>query len=271
MNDTSMSRTSILSRSLVAGYKKMENKSASTTSKHPADVQHCSEMGERQCEDGSCILRVDLCPEEELMNQNTILIMIVVGLAIIIFLIILYCFQQRKRRLGRMISMINEEEDAEDSDHASLYAPPPTYHEVISTDLYPPTPQQQPKRNRMSSTEEPRTPPPTYDIALHLLAVSDDSILNKLKKPCPSKLIQRSLSLNQIGSNLTQTPQVTHTPNKRACEFNIKNCTWKFNFSRQFSLNLPKRLDRRFQETDKSASVDLSSHDLTWNMNANLV
>lgn len=35
--------------------------------------------------------------EEQLMNQNTILIMIVVGLAVVIFLIVLYCFQQRNR------------------------------------------------------------------------------------------------------------------------------------------------------------------------------
>ncbi|KAK3576387.1 hypothetical protein CHS0354_018934 [Potamilus streckersoni] len=271
MNDSLMSKVDILSGNLVASYKKMESKPGSTTSKPPTEVQHCSEMGERQCEDGSCILRVDLCPEEELMNQNTILIMIVVGLAVIIFLIILYCFQQRKRQAGRMISVLSEEGDAEDGEHASLYAPPPTYHEVITTDLYPPTPQQQPKRNRMSSTEEPRTPPPTYDIALHLLAVSDDSILNKIKKPCPSKLIRRSLSLNQINSDQTQTPQTTHTPNKRACEYNKKNCSWKFNFSRQFSLNLPRKSERGLKETDKIAPENLPSHNLNWNMNANFV
>ena len=38
-----------------------------------------------------------LTAEEQLMNQNTILIMIVVGLAVVIFLIVLYCFQQRNR------------------------------------------------------------------------------------------------------------------------------------------------------------------------------
>ena len=39
--------------------------------------------------------------EEQLMNQNTILIMVVVGLAVVVFLVILYCFQQRQRRHNR--------------------------------------------------------------------------------------------------------------------------------------------------------------------------
>ena len=38
------------------------------------------------------------------MNQNTILIMIVVGMAVIVFLIILYCFQQRQREANRAAS-----------------------------------------------------------------------------------------------------------------------------------------------------------------------
>lgn len=37
------------------------------------------------------------------MNQNTILIMIVVGLAVVVFLVILYCFQQRQRRADRRL------------------------------------------------------------------------------------------------------------------------------------------------------------------------
>ena len=39
--------------------------------------------------------------EEQMMNQNTILIMVVVGLAVVVFLVILYCFQQRQRRNDR--------------------------------------------------------------------------------------------------------------------------------------------------------------------------
>lgn len=38
--------------------------------------------------------------EEQLINQNTILIMIVVGIAVVVFVVILYCLQQRRRYRG---------------------------------------------------------------------------------------------------------------------------------------------------------------------------
>lgn len=52
-----------------------------------------------------CFIMLDLA-EEKLMNQNTILIMIVVGLAVVVFLVILYCFQQRQRRANRELGIV---------------------------------------------------------------------------------------------------------------------------------------------------------------------
>ena len=53
-----------------------------------------------------CFIMLDLA-EEKLMNQNTILIMIVVGLAVVVFLVILYCFQQRQRRANRELGIVH--------------------------------------------------------------------------------------------------------------------------------------------------------------------
>ncbi|CAG2190253.1 unnamed protein product [Mytilus edulis] len=71
-----------------------------TVPKEP-EYRSCELSGEKTCNDGRCISKIDLCPEEQLMNQNTILIMIVVGIAVVIFLIVLYCFQQRQRNASR--------------------------------------------------------------------------------------------------------------------------------------------------------------------------
>ena len=42
----------------------------------------------------SCVF--SLTAEEEMMNQDTILIMIGVGMGVVLFLIMLYCLQQRR-------------------------------------------------------------------------------------------------------------------------------------------------------------------------------
>ncbi|XP_033755407.1 uncharacterized protein LOC117338245 [Pecten maximus] len=170
----------------------------------------CSFNGERQCEDGSCIQAVDLCPEEQLMNQNTILIMIVVGLAVVIFLIVLYCFQQRQREGNRRPGSFTEA-NGDDEDHASLYMPPPTYEEVVTTDLYPPTPQMRLARGRITSTEEPpMTPPPNYDVALTILARSHESVFGKIpfirrKSSCVSR---RSFSVDNVNNVELAPPPV---------------------------------------------------------------
>ncbi|XP_060074540.1 uncharacterized protein LOC132554250 [Ylistrum balloti] len=173
----------------------------------------CSFNGERQCEDGSCIQAVDLCPEEQLMNQNTILIMIVVGLAVVIFLIVLYCFQQRQREGNRRPGSLSEA-NHDDDDHASLYMPPPTYEEVVTTDLYPPTPQMRLARGRITSNEEPpMTPPPNYDAALSILARSHESVFGKIpfirrKSSCVSR---RSFSVDNVNNLELAPPPATVT------------------------------------------------------------
>ncbi|XP_046565056.1 uncharacterized protein LOC124273791 [Haliotis rubra] len=156
--------------------------SDSSGERKPVTEFKCDLTIYRQCEDGSCISKVELCPDEQIMNQNTILIMIVVGMAVVIFLIILYCFQQRQRGNGRSgrndhFESINGEGMSGDGDNASLFMPPPTYDEVVTTDLYPATPQML-RNTRMSSSDEPpMTPPPNYEVALHILAQSHESVL----------------------------------------------------------------------------------------------
>ncbi|XP_069111922.1 uncharacterized protein [Argopecten irradians] len=178
----------------------------STTSVRPGMEIHsnpaCSFNGDRQCEDGSCIKAVDLCPEEQLMNQNTILIMIVVGLAVVIFLIVLYCFQQRQR-VGTRRNGSFTDGNRDDEDHASLYMPPPTYEEVVTTDLYPPTPQMRLARGRMTSSEEPpMTPPPNYDAALTILARSHESVFGKtpFMRRNSSCVSRRSFSVDNVNN-----------------------------------------------------------------------
>ncbi|OWF42038.1 uncharacterized protein LOC110461658 [Mizuhopecten yessoensis] len=195
--------------------KAMQKIGSALTSMIPRMESHsnppCSFNGERQCEDGSCIQAVDLCPEEQLMNQNTILIMIVVGLAVVIFLIVLYCFQQRQREGNRRPSSMTET-NRDEEDHASLYMPPPTYEEVVTTDLYPPTPQMRLARGRITSIEEPpMTPPPNYDAALSILARSHESVFGKIpfmrrKSSCVSR---RSFSVDNVNNVELAPPPVS--------------------------------------------------------------
>ncbi|XP_062608916.1 uncharacterized protein LOC134270676 isoform X2 [Saccostrea cucullata] len=175
------------------------------------DRTRCELENYRLCADGSCISQVDLCPEEQLMNQNTILIMIVVGLAVVIFLIVLYCFQQRNRSpshvRGRSVRSSGTNDEA---DRVSLFLPPPTYDEVITTNLYPPTPQILQRRDRIASSEEPMTPPPNYDTALILLSRSHESVLSPKyegvpKRPAVSNGHRRSLSVDQLSPNSGDT------------------------------------------------------------------
>ncbi|CAC5370775.1 unnamed protein product [Mytilus coruscus] len=152
-----------------------------TVPKEP-EYSSCELSGEKTCNDGRCISKIDLCPEEQLMNQNTILIMIVVGIAVVIFLIVLYCFQQRQRnasrsRLRNQTSIDNDMEP----ERSSLFEPPPAYDEAIDTRLYPPTPQMLRDRSLRPPSEDqpPMTPPPNYDTALQILARSHESVLGK--------------------------------------------------------------------------------------------
>ncbi|CAG5121713.1 unnamed protein product [Candidula unifasciata] len=158
----------------------------------------CPSSGHRQCKDGSCIAKVDLCAEEQTMNQNTIFIMIVVGMVVVIVLIILYCFQQRSQRraLRRHAIQGNLDSVVGDGDNTSLNMPPPSYEEVVNTNLYPATPVLQ---RGMSAVDEPRTPPPNYDTALDILASSHDSIL-PLKQASKSLVVRRSVS-TEFGLN----------------------------------------------------------------------
>nr|XP_022342150.1 uncharacterized protein LOC111135951 [Crassostrea virginica] len=177
------------------------------------DHNACEVENFRVCADGSCISQVDLCPEEQLMNQNTILIMIVVGLAVVIFLIVLYCFQQRNRSpthtRGR--SVRSSGANGDEADRVSLFLPPPTYDEVITTNLYPPTPQMLLRRDRVASAEEPpMTPPPNYDTALVLLSRSHESVLSPnfdtaSKRPSFNYGHRRSLSVDQLSPNAGDT------------------------------------------------------------------
>lgn len=194
----------------------------------------CEVENYRLCADGSCISQVDLCPEEQLMNQNTILIMIVVGLAVVIFLIVLYCFQQRNRSPthSRGRSVRSSGTNGDEADRISLFLPPPTYDEVITTNLYPPTPQIFHRRDRITSSEElPMTPPPNYDTALILLSRSHESVLSPSydtvpKRPSLNRGHRRSLSVDQLSPNLGDTSvqifhfQETAEPNQDKANFN---------------------------------------------------
>lgn len=183
------------------------------------DKKACEVESYRLCADGSCISQVDLCPEEQLMNQNTILIMIVVGLAVVIFLIVLYCFQQRNRSPthSRGRSVRSSGTNGDEADRISLFLPPPTYDEVITTNLYPPTPQIFHRRDRITSSEEPpMTPPPNYDTALMLLSRSHESVLSPSydtapKRPSLNRGHRRSLSVDHLSPNLGDTSvQIFH-------------------------------------------------------------
>ncbi|ESO89759.1 hypothetical protein LOTGIDRAFT_234148 [Lottia gigantea] len=179
-----------------------------TTVKEDIPSMDCLAPAERRCADGSCIYKNDLCEEEQILNQNTILIMIVIGMAVVIFLIILYCFQQKTRRSGTNRNSLRAfEAGLDDGDNASLYNPPPTYDEVITSGLYPATPQT--RRNiRMSSSEEPITPPPNYEAALTILAQSHESVL--VNKNSKNSVFRRSVSVDSMGrqtsgNNTTET------------------------------------------------------------------
>ncbi|XP_025115611.1 uncharacterized protein LOC112576945 [Pomacea canaliculata] len=153
---------------------------------------HCK-PDKRQCFDGSCIPKGDLCPEEEIMSQDSILIMIGVGMGVVIFLIMLYCLQQRRNA--------NTSETAhsfEDADLQELTVPPPSYEEALNVNIYPPTPVAQRSR-RILSEEEPMTPPPNYDTALHILAQSHESVFFSKEIKPPSPVVRRSVSLDFLS------------------------------------------------------------------------
>ncbi|KAL8593015.1 hypothetical protein ACOMHN_017945 [Nucella lapillus] len=50
----------------------------------------------------------------------------------------------------------------------------------------------------LSVPEEPRTPPPTYDTALHILAHSQENLLSAPALPQSSPL-RRAVSVDQLG------------------------------------------------------------------------
>ncbi|XP_045192152.1 uncharacterized protein LOC123548712 [Mercenaria mercenaria] len=198
----------------------------SATSARP---RRCMSDGERMCEDGSCIARVELCPEEQLMNQNTILIMIIVGLAVVVFLAILYCFQKRQQQANRQLGA--DSGLSEECDNESLYAPPPAYEEVVNSNMYPATPEQ--RRLRQLSLDEPRspmTPPPNYASALIILAQSEESISSK--QHSQSDLIRRSVSLDQIQDAAPESSRDSSDSSWKRKYSKTRNI---FRFSRQFS------------------------------------
>ncbi|XP_052829831.1 uncharacterized protein LOC106874312 isoform X1 [Octopus bimaculoides] len=133
----------------------------------------------KRCKNGSCVSDISLCSDKE-DNVNTILVMIIIGLAIVIFLTIVYCLQQRGRHRAQTTSdsqmEVNSSADVE-SDNLSLYQPPPPYEEVISTNRYPMTPERQ--RMQSFSLNVPVTPPPNYETALNILARSQEIVNTK--------------------------------------------------------------------------------------------
>ncbi|KAH9512592.1 hypothetical protein Btru_038890 [Bulinus truncatus] len=151
----------------------------------------CKSSGNRRCMDGSCIASVDLCPEELHLNQNTIIIMLVIGMTVLIFLLILYCYKQRSHH-RREQNNNNQQTVNGDDDNISLNMPPPSYEEVVSSNLYPVTPVFQ-RDMRTSYCEEPRTPPPNYEAALDILAHSNETILPSKSQPF-NPVVRRSVS-----------------------------------------------------------------------------
>ncbi|KAH3862895.1 uncharacterized protein LOC127866374 [Dreissena polymorpha] len=148
--------------------------------------------------------------ERQLMNQNMILIMIILGLVMgpsfVIFFVSLFCFQQRQRRANRQYETEAGYSDGCDNEH--LYAPPPTYNEVIQTNLYPPTPEQLRVRQISEEPCSPMTPPPTHNSALLILARSAESLLqHKPDNKRLSVLSRRSLSLDVIELEQTSPPK----------------------------------------------------------------
>lgn len=151
----------------------------------------CDADTQRQCLDGSCILRTELC-QEETMNQDTILIMVGVGVGVVLFLVLLYCLQQRRNAHADQQAV-----NIDDVDSPELLMPPPTYDEAVNIHLYPPTPQMQ-RIIRIPSTEEPVTPPPNYDTALHILAQSQENLCSAAKS---KQLLRRAISVEHVGIN----------------------------------------------------------------------
>ncbi|VDI70790.1 uncharacterized protein LOC143080977 isoform X1 [Mytilus galloprovincialis] len=190
---------------------RFKNMTTITVPKEP-EYRSCELSGEKTCNDGRCISKIDLCPEEQLMNQNTILIMIVVGIAVVIFLIVLYCFQQRQRnasrsRLRNQTSIDNDM----DPERSSLFEPPPAYNEAIDTRLYPPTPQMLRDRALRPPSEDqpPMTPPPNYDTALQILARSHESVLGKppllRRQSSTTSSFRRSFSFDLLNNQTVTT------------------------------------------------------------------
>lgn len=174
-----------------------------------SEVQVCDTKDQRQCADGTCVKRMELCPEEERMSQDTILIMIGVGMGVVLFLIVLYCLQQRRNEADNMQPAV----DVEDIENPELLIPPPSYEEALNVSLYPPTPQMQ-RTGRVPSSEEPITPPPNYDTALHILAQSHESVLTE-KNRVASPLLRKALSLEHVGNNSQRRPSTSTTEAER--------------------------------------------------------
>ncbi|KAK7114065.1 uncharacterized protein [Littorina saxatilis] len=170
----------------------MELPAERTTSTTKKGIEICQPDSQRQCMDGSCISRMELCPEEEMMNQDTVLIMIGVGMGVVLFLIMLYCLQQR-HNTGTERQSLNYDE----TDHPELLMPPPAYDEAVNINLYPPTPQ---RNRRIPSAEEPITPPPNYDAALHILAQSQENVFaSKEAAAEASPVLRRAVSVEHVG------------------------------------------------------------------------
>ncbi|KAL8593017.1 hypothetical protein ACOMHN_017947 [Nucella lapillus] len=99
----------------------------------------CPLDSQRQCEDGMCVPRSELCPEEELLSQETILVMIGIAMAVFLLLIFLYCIQQHRHNTD---TQPQGAVSGEEPNHPELLlVPPPAYDEAVDVFLYPPTPQ----------------------------------------------------------------------------------------------------------------------------------
>uniref|UniRef100_A0A0B6YNT2 Uncharacterized protein n=1 Tax=Arion vulgaris TaxID=1028688 RepID=A0A0B6YNT2_9EUPU len=180
----------------------------SSTSLPVPDNNPCVYNGQKRCTDESCASRMDICPEEQLIDQTTVFILLTVGMVVSVLLIVLYCFQKRRQRSTqhRGIDHVTFVPIIGDGDNASLYMPPPAYEEVVGSSLYQVISASQRNASRMSLPEEPRTPPPNYDAALYILAHNHDYTVFPTKVEPKSPVVRRSISTEFGGNSRTSRP-----------------------------------------------------------------
>lgn len=101
-------------------------------------------------------------------------------------------------------------------------------------------------QRRIPSIEEPITPPPNYDAALHILAQSQNNIFTAKGTPRASPVVRRSLSVDQINRKRSNIPLMVNGDRQSIAgiddwwlftgELGTKNCLfWVINSAEQKS------------------------------------